>query len=71
MHDKEREEKFMLSAKDEIRTFLLSEDGATAIEYALLASLIGAAAVGAQTAMGQTVVNMYQNAAGVIAGAMS
>ena len=50
--------------------FVLGEDGATAIEYALLAALIGTTIIGAQTALGQTVVNMYQNAVGVIVGAM-
>ena len=54
-----------------ILEFIESEDGATAIEYALLASLIAAATLGAQSALGTTVVNMYQNAAGVISGAMS
>jgi pilus assembly protein Flp/PilA len=53
-----------------IYTFLLSEEGATAIEYALLASLIGAATIGVQTAMGTTVMNMYTNAIGTITGAM-
>jgi pilus assembly protein Flp/PilA len=67
----EEEGMFMVKAISEIRTFLHSEDGATAIEYALLASLIGAATVGAQTAMGSTVINMYQNAIGTITGAMS
>ena len=54
-----------------IKFFLLSDEGATAIEYALLASLIGAAAIGAQTTMGATVVSMYQNAVGTITAAMS
>lgn len=62
---------FMMKAISEIRTFLQREDGATAIEYALLASLIGAATVGAQTTMGTTVVNMYQNAIETNTGAMS
>jgi len=54
-----------------IKTFLFSEKGATAIEYALLASLIGAAAIGAQTTLGATVVNMYTVAVGTITSAMS
>ena len=54
-----------------IKTFLLSDDGATAIEYALLAALIAAATVGAQTTMGATVVNMYTVAIGTITSAMS
>ena len=54
-----------------IKTFLLNDDGATAIEYALLASLIAAVTVGAQSAMGATVVNMYTVAIGTITAAMS
>ncbi len=54
-----------------ISEFLHSEEGATAIEYALLAALIGTTIIGAQTALGQTVVNMYQNAVGLITGTMS
>lgn len=54
-----------------IKQFVQSEEGATAIEYALLASLIATATVGAQTTMGATVVNMYQNAVGSITAAMS
>jgi pilus assembly protein Flp/PilA len=52
------------------KSFLLDEDGATAIEYALLASLIGATVIGAQKAMGTAVVNMYTVAIGIITGAM-
>jgi len=51
--------------------FIQSDDGATAIEYALLASLIAAATVGAQTTMGTAVVNMYTVAIGTITSAMS
>ena len=54
-----------------IKIFLFSEEGATAIEYALLASLIAAATLGAQTTMGATVVNMYTVAIGTISAAMS
>jgi len=54
-----------------IKMFLFSDDGATAIEYALMASLIAAATVGAQTTMGATVVNMYTVAVGTISAAMS
>jgi len=53
-----------------VKEFFLSENGATAIEYALMAALIGSTIVGAQTAMGQTVVTMYQNAANTIIAAM-
>ena len=54
-----------------IQQFTQSEEGATAIEYALMASLIAAATVGAQTTMGATVVQMYTVAVGTISSAMS
>jgi Flp pilus assembly pilin Flp len=54
-----------------IRQFAQSEEGATAIEYALLASLIAAVSIGAQTSMGAAVELMYTTAVGTITGAMS
>lgn len=54
-----------------IRQFTQSEEGATAIEYALLASLIAAVSIGAQTTMGTAVQLMYTTAVGTITGAMS
>lgn len=62
---------FMMKPYLNIQQFIQSEDGATAIEYALMASLIAAATVGAQTTMGATVVNMYTVAIGTITSAMS
>ena len=53
-----------------VKNFFLSNEGATAIEYALMAALIGSTIIGAQTAMGRTVVTMYQNAANIIIVAM-
>ena len=53
-----------------IAEFLTEERGASAIEYALLAALLGSAIIGAQTAMGQSVVTMYQGAVGTITAAM-
>jgi Flp pilus assembly pilin Flp len=53
-----------------VKEIFLSEEGATAIEYALMAALIGSTIIGAQTAMGQTVFTMYQNAANTIVAAM-
>jgi pilus assembly protein Flp/PilA len=44
-------------------TFLISEDGASAIEYALLASLIATAAFMAMTSVGTSVSNTFSNAA--------
>lgn len=53
-----------------VKNLLRDEEGATSIEYALLASLIGATVIGAQQAMGATVVSMYTVAIGIITGAM-
>jgi len=53
-----------------VKELFLSNEGATAIEYALMAALIGSTIIGAQTAMGRTVVTMYQNAANIIIVAM-
>jgi pilus assembly protein Flp/PilA len=62
---------FIMKPYLNIQQFIQSEEGATAIEYALMASLIAAATVGAQTTMGATVVNMYTVAVGTISAAMS
>ncbi|WNM61940.1 Flp family type IVb pilin [Candidatus Nitrospira neomarina] len=53
-----------------IKNLLVDEDGATAIEYGLLAALIGATVLTAQAAMGTAVVNMYEGAMGIIAEAL-
>ncbi|GJL68249.1 MAG: hypothetical protein NPIRA06_08840 [Nitrospirales bacterium] len=53
-----------------VKNLLVDEEGATAIEYALLASLIGATALSAQAALGTAVGNMYTQVMGVIAGAL-
>lgn len=53
-----------------VKEMFMSEEGATAIEYALMAALIGSTVIGAQTAMGQTVVTMYQTAANHIMAVM-
>jgi pilus assembly protein Flp/PilA len=53
-----------------IKNLLVDEEGATAIEYGLLAALIGATVLTAQAAMGTAVVNMYEGAMGIIAGAL-
>jgi pilus assembly protein Flp/PilA len=62
---------FIMKPYINIQQFIQSEEGATAIEYALMASLIAAATIGAQTTMGTTVVNMYTVAIGTITSAMS
>jgi Flp pilus assembly pilin Flp len=53
-----------------IELFLMEEEGATGIEYALLASLIAAVVIGAQSALSITVQTMYDTSMGLIATAM-
>jgi pilus assembly protein Flp/PilA len=43
--------------------FIREEEGATALEYGLLAALIAAAIIGAVTALGTTVSNTFQSIA--------
>ncbi len=42
-----------------IRTFAKDESGATAIEYGLIAALVSVAAIGALTAMGNSLSAMF------------
>ncbi len=42
-----------------LRKFIRNEDGATAIEYALIASLIAVAIIAAVTTVGQKVTNVF------------
>ncbi len=53
-----------------VKNLLVDEEGATAIEYGLLAALIGATVLSAQAALGSAVGNMYTIAMGVITGAL-
>ena len=43
--------------------FLVEEEGATALEYGLLAALIAAVIIGAVTTLGQVVSNTFNNIA--------
>lgn len=43
------------------RTFWADETGATAIEYALIGSLVSVAIIGALLEMGPTLVEMFQS----------
>ena len=43
---------------------LKNEDGATAIEYGLIAALIAVAAIGAFTAVGSSLTGTFNNVAG-------
>ena len=49
--------------------FIKEEDGATAIEYGLIAALVSVAAIGALSAMGGSLTDMYNSVASSISGA--
>ncbi len=53
-----------------LKHFLQDEEGATAIEYGLMAALIGATVLTAQAALGNAVNAMYVGAMGIINGAL-
>jgi pilus assembly protein Flp/PilA len=53
-----------------LKNLLRDEEGATAIEYGLLAALIGATVITAQAAMGNAVNAMYTGAMGIINAAL-
>ena len=53
-----------------IELFLTDEDGATGIEYALLAALIAAVVIGGQSALSATLRTMYTTSMGLIRTAM-
>jgi len=46
-----------------LRNFIRNESGATAIEYALIATLISVAIIGGATAIGSGVSNSFTNTA--------
>ena len=55
-----------------IRTFIRfakDEDGATAIEYGLIAALVSVAAIGALTAMGNSLSTMFNSVSSAMSGA--
>ncbi len=49
--------------------FLNDEDGATAIEYGLIAALVSVAAIGALTAMGNSLSTMFNTVSSALSGA--
>jgi pilus assembly protein Flp/PilA len=51
-----------------MRDRLVSEDGATAVEYALMVALIAMVIIMAVTILGQTTSDVYQNAGAAVAG---
>ena len=54
-----------------IKLFLKEENGATGIEYALLAALIAGVVVGGQSALSATLKTMYTTSMGFIVTAMT
>jgi pilus assembly protein Flp/PilA len=54
-----------------LKTFLADEDGATAIEYGLIAALVSIAAIGALTAMGSSLSAMFGTVSSALSGAVS
>ncbi len=54
-----------------IRTFTKDESGATAIEYGLIAALVSVAAIGALTAMGQSLNTMFTTVSSALDTAVS
>ena len=53
-----------------VKNLILDEDGATAIEYGLLASLIATTVIGAQTGLGNAIDAMYTGAVATIVAAL-
>jgi pilus assembly protein Flp/PilA len=49
--------------------FVRDEDGATAIEYGLIAALVSVAAIGALTAMGNSLSAMFNTVSSALSGA--
>jgi len=49
--------------------FVKDEDGATAIEYGLIAALVSVAAIGALTAMGNSLSTMFNTVSSALSGA--
>jgi pilus assembly protein Flp/PilA len=54
-----------------IRRFLCDESGATAIEYGLIAALVSVAAIGALTAMGNSLQTMFGGVANILGNAVT
>jgi pilus assembly protein Flp/PilA len=52
-------------------SFAKDEEGATAIEYGLIAALVSVAAIGALTAMGNSLSTMFNTVSSALSGAVS
>ncbi len=56
----------MLTAIEKIKQFLKSEEGVSAIEYALIAALVAAAIIGGVSMLGGNVSKEFTSIAGVV-----
>ncbi len=56
----------MLTAIEKIKQFLKSEEGVTAIEYALIAALVAAAIIGAVSLLGTNISTEFTTIAGKV-----
>ena len=54
-----------------ISRFVQEDSGATAIEYGLIAALVSVAAIGALTAMGNSLSTMFDTVSTALSGAVS
>jgi len=52
-----------------VKQFFANEDGATAIEYGLIAALVSVAAIGALNTMGGSLSSMFTSVSGQLSGA--
>jgi len=52
-----------------VKQFFANEDGATAIEYGLIAALVSVAAIGALNTMGGSLTSMFTSVSGQLSGA--
>jgi pilus assembly protein Flp/PilA len=61
----------MFDMLNHLARFLNEEDGATAIEYGLIAALVSVAAIGALTAMGSSLSTMFNTVSSALSGAVA
>jgi len=54
---------------NKLKTFFSDENGATAIEYGLIAALVSVAAIGALTAMGGSLSTMFNTVSSALSSA--
>ena len=60
-----------MSTLTSLKRFVREEEGVTAIEYGLIAALIAIVIIAAVTAVGGSLVNVFQNIADTLTGALA